>query len=133
MNSEDLSRSGFSEWQLFNRQAKKVLLRQVPKSFGVYAIRRGTQFSRVRGSSDILYIGSATNQAGLHIRLRQYFSPGPTQRTNKRILALVAESGSYQVAWLLADTIPKAKALEQEILEGYWQEHGELPPENLRR
>ena len=133
MNSEDLSKTGFSEWQPFNRQTKKELLRSVPKSFGIYAIRRDRPFSRVRGASDILYIGSAANQKGLRGRIRQYFSPGPTQWTNKRILALVADASNYQISWLQTDSIAKAKALEQELFDRYEQEHGDLPPENLRR
>jgi excinuclease UvrABC nuclease subunit len=124
---------GFSEWRVFNRQTKKELLRAAPKSVGVYAIRRDTSFSRIRGASDILYVGSAANQKGLHGRIGQYLSPGPTQWTNKRILALVAETTNYRISWLVTETIAKAKALEQELLELYLQEHGELPPQNLRR
>lgn len=133
MTSEDLSSAGFSDWLPFNCRTKKELLRSVPKTFGVYVIRRDKPFSRVRGTSDILYIGSAANQQGLHGRTGQYFSPGPTQWTNKRILALVGDSTNFQIAWLEAETIAKAKSLEQELLELYLGEHGELPPENLRR
>lgn len=133
MNSGDLSKAGFSNWLPFNRHAKRDLLPCVPKAYGVYAIRYDTPILRMRGSSDIVYIGSAANRAGLRARLSQYFSPGPSQSTNKRILALVAESSSYQVSWLQADTVSKAIGLEQELLDRYCQDHGELPPQNLKR
>lgn len=133
MDSAVLSQMGFSEWRPFNRQNKKELVSAVPQSVGVYAIRRDSPFTPLRGSSDILYVGSATNQKGLRGRISQYFSPGPTQWTNKRILALVSDSTSYQISWILTETIARAKALEQELLEEYLGEHGELPPENLRR
>lgn len=133
MNSEDLSKMDFSEWRVFNRRTKKELLRAAPQSVGVYAIRRDTSFSQARGASDILYVSSAANQKGLYGRIGQYLSPGPTQWTNKRILALVAEMIIFEISWLVTDTIANSKALEQELLELYLHEHGELPPENMRR
>jgi hypothetical protein len=75
MDSEELSKMGFSEWHPFNREAKKGLLCAAPKSVGVYAIRRDTPFSRALGASDILYIGSAANQKGMYGRIGQYLSP----------------------------------------------------------
>jgi excinuclease UvrABC nuclease subunit len=133
LKSHDLTRAGFCNWRAFNPRGRKELLRDAPKSFGVYAIRRDTDFSRIRSASDIVYIGSATNQDGLWRRIGQFFSPGHLQSTNKRILALIGETVNYQIAWLLTDTKAKAKALESELLEHYEQEHGELPPENKRR
>ena len=134
MNSNDLGDMGFCSWLPFGLPTKKSLLSKVPRSMGVYAFRHAEPFSRVRGSSDILYIGSATNRNGLRGRIGQYFSPGPTQRTNQRILALITqEKGAYSVSWVETHEIARAKAFEQDLLGKYLQEHGELPPQNLRR
>jgi hypothetical protein len=98
----------------------------------VYVIRRRQDYQRRVGESDILYVGSAVNQQGLKIRIRQYFHPGPTQRTNKRILALIADSAEFELAYVEAKSIPEAKTLEATILDNYERDHAELPPENKR-
>ncbi len=82
--------------------------------------------------SDILYIGCATYATGLRGRISQYFSPGPTQSTNKRILALVRNSPDYYISWVETETKGQAKSLEQDLLDRYIADHGERPPENLR-
>jgi len=65
-------------------------------------------------------------------RLRQYFHPGPTQRTNIRILNLVDGSSNFEVSVAPTDSIPDAKFLESMLLGAYEANHGELPPENKR-
>jgi hypothetical protein len=85
----------------------------------------------VRGSSDILYVGKATNRDGLRMRLRQYFHPGPTQTTNKRLLARCGDSEDYEVAYGTTPDAATAAMLEKRLLE-FRAEHGQYPPENLR-
>jgi hypothetical protein len=68
--------------------------------------------------------GSACNQNGLRGRISQYFSPGPTQITNKRILALVAEADHYEIGWCAVAAKSRAVGLEQELLERYFTDHG---------
>jgi excinuclease UvrABC nuclease subunit len=99
---------------------------------GVYAVRCCRDYQRVVGTSDILYIGSATNREGLRKRIYQYFHPGPTQRTNRRILALVGDCTDFEVSFTETKSNPNAKMLEAELLEQYESEHGQLPPENKR-
>jgi excinuclease UvrABC nuclease subunit len=132
MNSVDLSAAGFSEWYTFSRATEKSLLRHAPSSPGAYVLRRRQSYPRRIGASDITYIGSAANADGLRGRLRQYFHPGPTQSTNKRILELCGESDQYEVAFTISDSRARAKAVEANLLEHYVAEHGELPPENRR-
>jgi hypothetical protein len=87
---------------------------------------------RIRGESDIIYVGSACNQNGLKGRLRQYFSPGPTQFTNIRIMALVGDSEEYDVGWCKVAAKSDAVWLEQSLLERYFEHHSEKPPENKK-
>lgn len=133
MNSSDLQSDGFTRWWPFSPVQEKVLLARAPRRPGVYAIRRSEPYSRARGVSDLVYIGSAANQQGLQMRLRQYFHPGPTQATNRRILALVRKADDFEVAFVVTLSPAKAKALEAELLERYELDHAELPPMNLRR
>jgi hypothetical protein len=131
MNSADLSSAGFRQWTRFNRSSEKQLLLIAPQQEGVYAIRRRTPFQRRRGTSDIVYVGSAVNRVGgLQTRCRQYFHPGPTQHTNKRILALCGDCDDFEIAFFI---VKPAKGMESDLLNRYEVEHGELPPENRRR
>lgn len=132
MRSSELRQYGLTSWTLFNRAGEKALLALVPEHPGVYVLRCCRDYQLVKGSSDILYVGSATNAQGLKMRLRQYFHPGPSQRTNKRILAVVGECSDFEVAFVRTRSIPDAKMLEATILEVYERDHGELPPQNLR-
>jgi hypothetical protein len=116
----------------FNRLGKAELLRKVPSQFGVYVVRATKAVKRIRGESDIVYIGSACNQNGLRGRISQYFSPGPTQITNKRILALIEESADYEIGWRPVAAKSRVVELEQELLERYFTDHGERPPQNFK-
>jgi excinuclease UvrABC nuclease subunit len=133
MRSPDLASYGFGTWSPFSKAGKSALINSLPVRPGVYAIRCCREFTRKNGSSDILYLGSATNAQGVRHRIRQYFSPGPTQRTNIRILALIGDCDDYELAFVVTKSIPEAKMLEATLLEKYEGEHGELPPENKRR
>jgi hypothetical protein len=104
VTTDKLHAEGFVFWIAFNRLGKAELLRYVPSQFGVYVVRATKTVKRIRGESDIMYIGSACNQNGLRGRISQYFSPGLTQITNKRILALVAEADHYKIGWLATAT-----------------------------
>lgn len=132
MRSADLSSYGFEVWRAFSRIGEKGLLSALPEESGVYAIRCCREYGRVSGTSDILYFGSATNQRGLRGRVRQYFHPGPSQRTNRRILKLVGECSDFEISFVLTACPEDAKRLETTLLETYESEHGELPPENRR-
>jgi hypothetical protein len=133
MTSSELVAHGFERWFPFNPHVKDELLINTPRLPGVYVIRRNSLYERKRGSSDLTYVGAACNRQGLNMRLRQYFHPGPTQSTNKRILALISAAAEFEIAFVPVATPARAKALEAGILEQYEAEHGALPPENLRR
>lgn len=132
MRSSNLSKYGFGAWLPFNRKGERALLSLLPREPGVYALKFCRDYPRRIGNSDLLYIGVATNNEGIRKRLYQYFHPGPTQRTNKRILALVADNEDFEVAFAIARSVPEAKMLEATLLENYETDHGELPPENKR-
>jgi len=133
MRSTDLAAHGFGTWTPFTKAGRKILLAGLPNNPGVYAIRCCRNSKRKLGSSDILYFGKGTNQKGLKNRIGQYFSPGPTQRTNLRLLALIGDSADYELAFAVTKSSPEAIMLEATLLELYETEHGELPPENKRR
>ena len=62
----------------------------------------------------------------------KYYSPGPSQLTNRRIMALVAESEAYEIGWCEVVAKSDAVGLEQRLLERYFEQHGERPPQNMK-
>jgi hypothetical protein len=115
---------GFGSWRPF--ESRNV--REAPQVIGVYVLRKadGKLVCRLRGESDILYIGSTTSKGGLRQRLVQYFHPGPTQWTNQRINSFLKKY-AMEVAWC-----PTSEPinLEHDLLRKYLSDHDELPPFN---
>jgi hypothetical protein len=105
-------------------------VRVAPKQRGIYMFRlaRCKFFGRLKGETDILYIGSAENKRGLRGRLGQYLHPGPTQWTTKRICEM-AKKYDMEIGWCLCG---EAGNLELELLHRYNEDHDELPPFNHR-
>ncbi len=121
MLSKDLGQQ-FSLWTDLVDDA----LPDVIQEPGVYVFRLkgGTTFGRLKGTSDILYIGQTEN--ALRNRIRQYLHPGPTQWTNKRVNEFMNRY-LLEFAWA-KDGNPRAK--EHELLRSYLRDHDELPPLN---
>ena len=113
----------FSDWYPLG----EISLENVPAQPGVYVIRvAGRKISRLRGKSDIMYIGSSTGKGGLKIRLGFYLRPGIRQYTSQRINRM-AKKYRMEISWCLYD---KARILEHQLLERYEAQHDELPPLN---
>lgn len=79
MQSLDLNKliGGFSKWFKLD----KNIVKKAPSEKGVYVIRRATgkKFARLKGESDILYIGKSESAKGLKQRFSHYIKPGRTQ------------------------------------------------------
>ncbi len=113
---------GFSEWADFDNQTLKT----APTTKGAYVIRLkgGVHFGRLRGTSDIAYIGRSDKS--LRERLWQYLRPGRTQFTNLRVNQLMKQY-DFEVAWL-EDPTPNIH--EHNLQLQYVKDHDELPPLN---
>lgn len=107
--------------------ARVVLL--APAQPGVYFICH-----KDAGPDDrcVVYIGSASSAGGLRQRLAHYFSPGPTQRTNQRILKEITASRGHDLFYLETLTGGEAKDLEARLLEAFKNRFGRLPTYNLK-
>jgi len=125
MDSRQVSQicKGVSEWHPFNKETVK----SAPKQSGIYIFRMAQSkcFSRLKGETDILYIGSAEGKHGLRGRLQQYLRSRPKQ-TNKRIHAMTKKY-DMEIAWCLCG---EAGNLELQLLRRYFDDHDELPPLN---
>jgi hypothetical protein len=123
-NELDFNIKDSVHWLPFEKQT----VAEAPREDGVYILRQagGKLFGRLRGSSDILYVGSSTCKGGLRQRLSHYFHPGPTQWTNLRINRYL---GKYmmEVVWLPTSN---PLNLEHKLLTRYIEDHDEQPPFN---
>jgi|WetSurMetagenome_2_1015567.scaffolds.fasta_scaffold97855_2 hypothetical protein len=107
---------------------EKQVVSEAPREVGVYILRlaEGKLFGRLRGASDILYVGSSTCQGGLRQRLSHYFHPGPSQWTNLRINKYLSKY-KMEVAWFPTSN---PLNLEHKLLTQYESDHDEQPPFN---
>jgi len=114
----------FSSWHPFHKQAAE----NAPTQPGVYVLRKakGERFGRLKGESDILYIGSTEAGNGLKQRIQQYFHPGPSQWANRRINEYTMKY-SMEISWCPCD---EPRNFEHSLLKQYLKEHDELPPFN---
>jgi len=112
----------FSDWLTLDQA-----ITQAPKSIGVYVMRGkdGRKFYRVKGESDIVYIGSSKN---LKNRLRQYkYTNQKASSPTKRVKWF---SGIYPIEIAFAITSSPATLFETMLLQTYIGDHHELPPLN---
>ena len=111
---------GFSNWYQLDDEGRK----NAPSRSGTYIIRLkgGHVFGRLKGKSDIVYMGSTVN---LRRRFYQFLHPA-SQLTNQRINNL-AKRYDFEIAWLEND---EPRILEHNLLRQYLGEHDELPPLN---
>jgi hypothetical protein len=103
----------------------------------VYALLHEAEFSRLRGSSRVLYIGATGELGGTtdRCRLRTYRYPnGEHARELKRRVDLLVASGvRVTLTWKYVATKQEAVSLESALLAQYLSSHWELPPFNGTR
>jgi len=134
VNSKDLRTQGFRDWMVFHHDHLDELIKMLPTTAGVYVIRRkGKPFGRFDGKSDIVYIGRASESHPLRRRIRQYFSPGPSQATNWRVHEQILSKEGFQISWIGCASTSQAEKLEARLLRECEKVHGEFPPLNRRR
>jgi excinuclease UvrABC nuclease subunit len=126
MDSKELKKkySDLSIWESLTENN----IRKLPFSSAVYFFRteNGEQFGRLKGSSDLLYIGCASTRKGINQRMRQYLKPGKSQWTNQRINSMI-DKYKIEFSYIVTEN---PQALELSFLRAYIKDHDELPPLN---
>jgi hypothetical protein len=119
MTSKDLSE--YSDWQEWNSEA----VRKAPNLPGVYVFRLGEGFGRLKGSSDLVYIGCTTSADGtIQRRLSDHLRVGRFRDVQK--------VGKLGVCWKKLTTAEEASKEEAKLLRTYVSDHIELPPINRK-
>ena len=130
MNSNDLVNRGFGTWQSFSLATQGALLRGLPESFGVYSMRLPRPEQILQGSSDIAYIGKATNRNGVRGRIRQYFHPGWNQSTNLEMKDRLIARVELEIAFITTPDASSAAELESQLLLLFEAQHAQKPRYN---
>lgn len=114
----------FSDWVLFS----KDLVPNLPNDKGSYVFRTvgGNCISRVKGESDILYIGSTVRMLGMRKRLRLFFNPSKKSSTDNRINSYLWKN-QMELSYIIE---AQPGDIEHQLLNQYQNEHFEVPPLN---
>lgn len=110
----------------------------VPDQHGIYILRANKPIPRIRGESDILYVGiTITNQFGLRKRLYDHARSSNEYNRHlssaSRFIApdLLGSIGiSIEYSYCLEGDLEARKQAEANLLNAYRQRHIELPPGN---
>jgi len=130
LNSKSLKKYGFGEWYAFSIANKEKILNILPYKKGVYILKYNSLVYRLKGKSDILYIGKTIS--GLNYRINFYFNPGPSQETSKRINSYLKNKkfGNLKISFKVMISKDRTRELEKKLLCRYDNDHEELPPWN---
>jgi hypothetical protein len=118
----------FAGWRKWCRAAAE----EAPQKPGAYIFRlaAGESFGRLKGKSDLVYIGSTTKRT-IRDRLRDHLSAKKIERNvGYRLARVRKEVGPLEVSWRAFDTHGGAKHEERALLGSYERDHIEFPPLN---
>lgn len=122
MNNQALNRDKWSPWHYLNVDTA------VPDEPGVYEIRTNLEFSRLRGSSSLVTIGSAT--VSLRKRLCEQRFNNAVRYQNRAEKWLTRAGYTLEFRFTTTGNSTEARFQEALRLMEYENEHWELPPGN---
>jgi hypothetical protein len=95
----------------------------------MFRLASGRSVGRVKGESDIAYIGTTTHGKGtVRKRLMRHRSTATEER--HEFNRIVSEIGPLQVAWIEVPSHTEALLIESDLLARYAKDHIEFPPVN---
>lgn len=124
MKSKDLQEMYEGTCFLFTKEN----MCKIPKQSGVYTIFHEKILTHIIGESDIVYIGKSDED--LQKRLKEYFNPGPSQETNKKINRFLRIKGKKWILVIPVVNKAEARDFENELLKKFRNDHLTLPPLN---
>jgi len=132
-------RFNWTSWQYpaGNLRSLKRAEPPIPPRYGIYLFRAPSTLARVRGSSDVIYIGQS---GGGPRRGSQGIGPGNggpgrlfnTRGHDKRVREMIEAifpDGIFLVQCVFFDDVDP-RTIEAQLLVAYLEDHCELPPAN---
>jgi len=141
MNGNHLALLGFTDWQEVSTRLNKSkqLILDLPRETGVYAIKSSGHVRRLKGESDIIYLGHGKIQTRIQ-NLIIDFLPSSFKNYNTRHTAsheltrIIKETGLHlEVSYATHPTKEDSKMWESKLLRCYCRDHIEPPPLNNTR
>lgn len=120
-----------------DKETNKRFVESVPFKSGVYAIVADKPISRLKGKSEILYLGKTSNLRRRLKHLLKYFLPDYYvgrwgRHTARKMLKIIFEETDIKPAIVyLVHSNPRVA--ERKLLQGYYLTHLETPPLNNQR
>jgi hypothetical protein len=139
MLSTDLKTYGFSNWFPIeaNQQKNKELILRLPKKKGIYVIRLSKPVPRIKGESDIIYIGQGIIRHRIQALFRSYlplpFRDYMNKHTAREMFERVTNELNLQSQFSYVLRDQESKELESRLLIDYRLSHIEPPPLNCTR
>jgi len=125
-------------WEYLAGRLPSLKQKGIPPRHGVYLIRAPVPLPRVRGSSNVIYIGQSGGGArrgrqgigsGNGGPGRLFNTRGPDKVVRELIEALFPNQ-NFRVECAFLDPPEDAELVEAELLRAYLEDHCELPPAN---
>ena len=120
-----MSITEWSDWYPLDLQSLTVA---VPDSPGIYEVRTDFEFGRLRGSSQMVWIGSAKRSLKQRLLRQRVSDPDRYLSRTEKWLRQAGHTLEFRYATAADGTT--ARRLEAEELRDYEEEHWELPPGN---
>lgn len=133
----EIGKLQWERWDYRAGQFSSLKSAGIPCRYGLYVIRGPLPLSRVRGASNVIYVGQS---GGGERRGRQGIGPGNggpgrlfnTRGSDKTVRSMIealfpGQRFSVECAF---DDHNDPKLIEQRLLQSYLEEHCELPPAN---
>lgn len=141
MDSKDLTKFGLNNW--FKADDETTLLEELKRMkgiVGVYVVRADRPIPRLKGESDVLYIGEGNVKNRVEELVKRFLPPSwkrniTVSHTARNDLerALDELGISIEISYVKCNSKEEAKGLENKLIWIYRQDHIESPPLNNTR
>lgn len=126
------------DWKIFKYYSSQGMISlkgKIPNMSGVYIVRCTTLLNRVKGESNIIYIGQAGGgfRKGIQGIGNRLFNSGSASK-NWEIKAIekMLQNEEFSIECYFTDENENAAEIEKMLLRNYRDTHLELPPANAQ-
>jgi len=130
MDARELEQAGFRRWYplIQNGRVVEDTIEQIPNREGVYVIRLGKPIPRLKGESEILYIGAGKIQDRLYAICARFYGVEYAHTAKDELYRVIQEVAPD--CWVSFTITDNHNQLEKDLLHRYSKDHIELPPLN---
>lgn len=110
---------------------KNAIENSIPNKYGVYVIKSPVKLNRIKGESDISYMGQSGERKGIQgIKGRLFNTRGFEAQIRKKIESMFPDQLFKLECTFTTNDGHTPKTIEGNLLRAYLMMHFELPPAN---